>query len=500
MVAPTGTYDVIIIGAGVGGLTCGALLAKHGLSVLVAEQHTKVGGYCTGYRRRGFTFDVPHVFTGWREGSRIRGIISHIGADRYVDAVELEKTFILWFPDRRVQCYADRRRYEAQLIEHFPEERKGIRRFFADTAQVWRRPAEQGVVSQPIPFRRYLSRYIADERLMEVLCSGWWWYSGLSPERVDTLSILNMIHSFDAWGAWRPKGGFQNLADALARCVTEAGGHVSTGRRISEILTDCREVRGVVFEDGEQVLSHKVVSNADSKRTFLDLLPRRATPPSLTHKVRGFRMSPSCVSVHLGLGIDLPHTLACGCVLVCPRYGLTEESFRLHDAGQMQMDPSLLQVGISFPSLSDATLATPGEQVVDLTHFPVPYVWRNVWQSRNQEAYTGLKAEVAQALVRAATRALPELSTSPVVQDVASPLTYQRYTGATNGAIYDVACTPDQSSIRRLPTTTPVPGLYVTGAKTMYGSGIAPAIYSGFATADTVLGGQLTEAKVADGF
>ena len=69
-------YDVIVIGAGVGGLTCGALLAKEGLSVLVAEQHSKPGGYCTSFRRKGFTFDAGCDFLMGAERGAFR-----MGAD-----------------------------------------------------------------------------------------------------------------------------------------------------------------------------------------------------------------------------------------------------------------------------------------------------------------------------------------------------------------------------------------------------------------------------------
>ncbi len=61
------TYDVVVIGAGIGGLTCGGILAKNGLSTLAAEQHSKPGGYVTSYKRGKFVFDVPHVISGLRK-------------------------------------------------------------------------------------------------------------------------------------------------------------------------------------------------------------------------------------------------------------------------------------------------------------------------------------------------------------------------------------------------------------------------------------------------
>ena len=62
-------YDVIIIGSGIGGLTCGALMSKHGRNVLILEQHSKPGGYVTSYARQGFLFDVVHVIGGLKKGA-----------------------------------------------------------------------------------------------------------------------------------------------------------------------------------------------------------------------------------------------------------------------------------------------------------------------------------------------------------------------------------------------------------------------------------------------
>ena len=57
-------YDAVIVGAGIGGLTCGALLAKEGANVLIVERHSKPGGYVTAYERKGYSFQVPHLMGG----------------------------------------------------------------------------------------------------------------------------------------------------------------------------------------------------------------------------------------------------------------------------------------------------------------------------------------------------------------------------------------------------------------------------------------------------
>ncbi|NTV53846.1 MAG: NAD(P)-binding protein, partial [Syntrophaceae bacterium] len=76
------TYDAIIIGAGIGGLVCGCYLAKAGMKVLIAEQHNRPGGYCTSFKRLGFTFDAgPHCFGSYRKEGITRKILEELEID-----------------------------------------------------------------------------------------------------------------------------------------------------------------------------------------------------------------------------------------------------------------------------------------------------------------------------------------------------------------------------------------------------------------------------------
>src|SRR5512135_1611837 len=78
-------YDAIIIGAGISGLVCGCYLAKAGMKVLIAEQHFKPGGYCTSFKRKGYTFDAAaHSFGGYRKDGIVRKVFSELGIDKRI--------------------------------------------------------------------------------------------------------------------------------------------------------------------------------------------------------------------------------------------------------------------------------------------------------------------------------------------------------------------------------------------------------------------------------
>ena len=84
-------YDAIIIGSGIGGMTCGALLAKHGLNTLIVEQHSRPGGYVTSYKRQGFSFDVVHVIGGLRKDAPLERVFTYLGLDKKVTFTESRK-------------------------------------------------------------------------------------------------------------------------------------------------------------------------------------------------------------------------------------------------------------------------------------------------------------------------------------------------------------------------------------------------------------------------
>jgi len=110
--ANNNTYDTIIIGAGIGGLTAGCLLAKSGHKILTLEKHFQVGGFVTTYKRKKYPMDVVHVIGGLQKGAAIDRLFSYINLYDKLKFNEVEKVFIYRFPDCSVDCYTDVWRYK----------------------------------------------------------------------------------------------------------------------------------------------------------------------------------------------------------------------------------------------------------------------------------------------------------------------------------------------------------------------------------------------------
>ena len=130
-------YDAIIIGAGIAGLVCAAFLAKCGKKVLLVEQHFIPGGYCTSFKRKGFTFDAAvHHIGGCGKWSVVGRCLKTLGIE--MDFYPLDPMDHLNFPNFSIEIPADLDEYLTRLQERYPSEKDNIKDFFQDFIKLYR--------------------------------------------------------------------------------------------------------------------------------------------------------------------------------------------------------------------------------------------------------------------------------------------------------------------------------------------------------------------------
>jgi phytoene dehydrogenase-like protein len=285
------------------------------------------------------------------------------------------------------------------------------------------------------------------------------------------------------------------MSDAFALCFRENGGILRLKTKVKRILVEDNRAVGVELEDGEQMRAGCVISNADTKRTFLDLVGEENLEKGFSERVKRLQQSVSGFVVHLGVRMELPEELHCGCLMHFPDYGIAEDQFRAAVRNEIVTSPGKFGFGLSVATLKDPGLAPAGCHALDIIYMPAPYSCEHNWMSENPGKYNELKEKTSDTLIRSAEKLIPGLSRHIVVKDISTPLTYERYTSATEGGWYDSACTPGQSLLNRMPAKTPIPNLYLTGAKTFPGPGMFGAIQSGLFTADIILNRKLTKGK-----
>lgn len=502
-------FDTVIIGAGIGGLTTGNLLAKNGQNVLILEKHSQVGGYVTTYKRKKYPMDVVHVIGGLKNDASIDRIFKYLNLYSKVQVIEVEKVFVYRFPGYDISCYTDMEKYGAELKDNFPEEKKNIDRFLAEMTGMWGQilasyynPATLKLALYPLrfpklvkyqhwTFEKFLDQFTTNHELKKILSAGWG-YNGLNMPRVSAIYMIAMLMSYHTGGAWYPKGGFQNLSNAFAENFKEYGGTIRTSREVEKIIIKDKAAVGVLTNKGEEFFAKNVVSNSDTKNTFLNLVEREFVPDKVHQKVRNYKQSVSGFVVHLVVDMEIPESLSCGCVMYFPSFDTEEHQFSLWEKGEMELDASTMGLGMAVATFKDKEMVPDGKHVLDLIYMPAPYEY---FKKDTKEEYKKLKEDISERMINAAENLIPDLGKHVIVKDVSTPLTYERYTGATEGGWYDIDCSPNQAILGRIRNKTPIPGLYLTGAKTFPGSGMFGSIQAGLFTADSILQGRLTGGK-----
>ncbi|MCX6000184.1 MAG: NAD(P)/FAD-dependent oxidoreductase [Chloroflexi bacterium] len=302
-------YDVVVIGAGLGGLTCGAFLAKEGLRVLVAEQHSKPGGCCTSFQRKGFVFDAGvDYLMGAEDGGLVLHILEELGLKDEVEFMELAPpTRVVGrdysIPPMRLEGFV------GELKKLFPGESASIDAFIRDCQAV---VSETLALAEPAPdllgfwgkirlamkfmfkspkvrayggrsYQQALAVSFKEPRLRAIMGSLLDW---------DTKCAASMPMMVIGYPACQyPRGGAQALADVLARGVTKHGGELCLKTLVTRILIEDGRAAGVELADGTKVNSRYVVSNVDGRQTFLQLIGEQHLAPKFAGELKQTRLT-----------------------------------------------------------------------------------------------------------------------------------------------------------------------------------------------------------------
>ncbi len=508
-------YDVVIVGAGIGGLVCGALLVKEGASVLIAERHDRPGGFVADYERKGYRFQVPHLMGGCAPGGDIDRLLEHLGIRVDFERVEPMMRFI--YPEHDIKVPSTLSEYADALKEEFVPQTTNIYGFFKAvdalkrgmSMRMARRPLGFGgamrmmlaPISSPrtfsymtsgTSFQKMLDKHFTDERLKTVISTPWS-LVGCPPWELSALSMVSMLRSFNN-GAYFPVGGFQAMADAFARYFTDSGGTLLLGHEVTSINTVRGKVSEVEMVPRAKVVTDTVVSDADTKRTFLRMVNRENFSAAFLDRVDEAPVSTTGLVIHLGLGKKLDKEFATGPVFVSPSY---DEREMLEEIGVKTSFPDAGRIRWSMmaPSMIDPSLAPRGKSCIDIIVPAVPYNFMRRWGVEEGgvrgDRYNGIKEKYAEVVVDAVTRVFPDLISNVEAFDIATPITYERYTMAIDGCWYDSAPAGRWGVCRRPGPGTPVQGLYTTGSKSAFGGGVYPSMMSGVLAADAVTRGGM---------
>ncbi|MEV0420261.1 phytoene desaturase family protein [Streptosporangium canum] len=505
-------WDVIVIGAGVGGLVCAAYLAASGRRVLVVEQHDVAGGNGHAFRRRSYRFDVGvHYLGDCGPDGILPAILNGLGLRDRVRFLEMDRDGFdrIVTPSLTVDVPAGWPRYRRRLVGALPREADGITRFTGiceGVADAGRRSLlAQGLDDVTERWRelRWARRPLAElfdhcglsavARTVLAAQSGNY---GAAPRDVSVATHAAVTDHY-LRGAYRLAGGGQTLVASLVEVLEAHGGELWTRCAARRVSLDDGGVRGVELADGRRIAAPVVVSNADYRRTILELCDDGAGfPPRLLARARASTMRLPWAVLYIALDVAKPYTPDAN-VWWFPGEDIERSYARLHEGVRDELPFVFVSFapedgGRAHPaghsSLQVMTVCPPGHGWWGMPGGPADGV-----RYRRDPAYLAAKRGLTEAMLTAAEKAVGPLRDHIVHLEAATPLTHERYTLSSGGTPYGLNSwgAPGHRPDRRPGVGTSVPGLYVVGQSTHFGSGITGVAVSGIMCASRIAGRPL---------
>jgi len=487
-------FDVIVIGSGMGGLSCAGLLAKAGKSVLLLEAHDRPGGYAHGFKRKRYQFDSGvHLISGcgpqgYQGGQVIYKLLQALNLLDEIEFIKVNPFSRCLYPGLETELPQTIERFVEHLAGLFPSQREGLEKLTRLCQQIAEEvtlademmsglshAAAQKLMPALFEYRKatladVAEKFIQDPKLLGLFASNWP-YLGLPPSKVSFVYWSTMLIGYMVDGSYYCKGGFQQLANTLVEGLEKNAGQVRFKSPVDRITLYDGKVSGVIV-NGKTITAPVVVSNADFRQTVNQLVGRQYFSDRYLQRMEKMQPSLSIFVVYIATDLDLA------------AFGLEHESFCYsgfdHDASyEKTCQGDISWLSITVPTLLDASLAPEGQHLMMLTTL-LPFAAERPWKQ--------LKADIMQKMITLAAQTVPGLEEHLLFVEGGSPATMQRYTQNFHGAAYGWDVSPDQVGPLRMQNKSPLPGLYFAGHWASPGGGVYGVCVSGVKTAQTVLG------------
>jgi all-trans-retinol 13,14-reductase len=509
------TYDAVVVGAGLGGLTCAAYLAVGGKRVLVLEHHDIAGGNSHVFRRkRAYEFDVGvHYLGDCGPDGVLPAILSGLGLGDRVRFREMDRAGFdrIVLPGLVCDMPVGWDAYLAALTAALPDEAGGFAEFARVCAAVGAEmrgllltPDEVAVpeLLRLAPVTMEWGRRTLDELFTacgfsaeaRTLLAAQSLNYGMSPSQATVATHATVTDHY-LRGAYYPEGGGQVLAASLVEVIEAHGGELRTRATVERITVADGAVTGVRLRDGTEVRAELVVSNADYSRTVLELVGPEHFPSRTVAKTRAAEPGWPMVVAYVVLDRPVTHL---------PNANVWwHRGDDIDAAYQGLLDGSVEDVPFAF--LSFASTKDPGNRLTcppGHTNFqimtlvpPGPGRWgvertpTEGGRYRRDPAYQAEKQRITDLLIAAAEEAIGPFRENIVHLETATPLTQERYTRSTGGTPFGLARWGAAGS--RPEHRTPVRGLHVVGQGTRFGCGVMAVMTGGVSCAAQILDQRL---------
>ena len=479
-----GEPKVVIIGAGVAGLAAGCYARMNGFDATVLEMHDKPGGLCTAWQRKGYTIDAClHWLVGSRPDTEMYPIWEELGVVQGREFIDHE-VFGRCEDGRgsSFTMYCDVDRLEEELLRVAPEDAKesralvrGIRSFIKGTRAQDRARNSRGigrmlriafdVLPRYLPLLPWLRRTVAQvggrftNPLLRDTFGRFW------PGEFPAAALLITLAWASEKNAGYAIGGSLPVARAIEKRLLGLGGIVEYRKKVEKILVENDTAVGVKLDDGAEVRADFVVSAADGHATIFDMLGGRYVDAKVREMYESWPVFPSLV--YVGLGVNREFDELPGMVGSL-RFPL-RKPLRIGNRDEEWMSVRVYNY--------DPTLAPEGKTAC-VVIYEADYEWWRDLAGRPDE-YAAAKKGIAEAVVAGLEERFPGITGQVEMTDVATPVTWQRYTGNWRASFEGWQMTR-KNAMRKVPKSLPgLRNFRMCGQWVEPGGGLPPAAVSG---------------------
>ena len=474
--------DICIIGAGLGGLTSGALLSKSGYKVTILEQHYAVGGAATAFKRKGYTCEVGlHEMDGLYTDANKKRIFETLGVYDNIDFIQVPEFFRTKMKNLDFVMPEKTEDAISALVKQYPDSEKSIKKYFSIISNLanemggvirmkwWQKALFPLLFPNMFKYRTMSTRDALDdifenEELKMLLNSNIGYYH----DYVDTFSFIYHAlgqNSYFTGGGWFIKGGSQQLSNYLAKVITDNGGDVIKSANVTKI------------QDNN---GRKIISYTHKKKDLeidADIVVSNASPMQ-TYKLANINFEPekkitgnSLITVYIGFKDNVKSIYG-----TRPYSNFYFKDVTDIDSYQNGLKKDITERGFIFVDYSQIDSGLTSDDKSFGVFCSVDYL--KDWENLSDEEYTAKKKLIAEVYFDELEKDYPNIREHVEFYEVGTAKTMQRYLKTENGTAYGFAPTPEQFLKKPKVKSDLMENLYFTGSWVI-GGGFSPAISSG---------------------
>jgi all-trans-retinol 13,14-reductase len=480
---------VIIIGSGLGGLTCAFILAKNGYQVTVLEKNAQIGGCLQNFVRRGVRFETGlHYIGSVEEGQLLHAFFQYLQltSDIKLRSLDREAYDIISIGDRRFPFANGVENFIDHLVKFFPSERHNLQKYWQAIHQTTESSPLHSLktITEPVilnpdhvkqSYDAFLGNITQNELLRLVLAGNLPLYAG---ERGKTpMYIAAFINDFYNRSAYRIVGGSGTIADSLVKSIRAMRGEILPNSEVLKINCNHSQAISVSLNNGETIEGDYFISNTHPAR-MLEMLNTNLIRKSYRDRINDLNNTISNFTVYLAFKKDTVPYLNSNLY----HYEMPADIWR----GKNYAADTCSFLYMHLCSSSNQLFAEAAV-LISYMNFAEVEKWKGTKIGHRGDDYEKFKHEKAEKLLEHLEQQMPDTRRNIAYYYTSTPLTYFDYTGTEQGSMYGVLRDCNESIHSLVSQRTRIPNLFQTG-QNVNSHGILGVIIGSILTSGELLG------------